>query len=264
MKCKRISRPRGWNGKPTSPRGVKTRSLPGDSGTGGYGRMLYKGIESMKRLLFFLMAALACFSWSQQAHADYAFNFAGSAQASNGNTYTYDFTGNLTSLNTMPDRNGYVVVTGGTLIATGTAYHGIAFTVAPLSGSVSGYTASSAGFLNGYAMYTVRNTNGDDLFHDNVIAPGANPLLPGPQAGLDLLGTYHGKNIVISLSSAGADQYVIQSDNTKINDPYVTGWSYATLRNGIASAVPIPIPAALLLFAPGLAGLAALKRRYIG
>lgn len=196
------------------------------------------------------------------AHADYIFNFGGSAQAQNGNTYTYDFTGVLTSSTNIPDGNGYVVVTGGTVTATGAAYNGITFTVAPLSGNVAGYTASSAGFTNWYATYTVRNTNGDDLYHDNVIAPGANPLLPAPQAGLDLLGTYNGSKIVISLSSFGADQYAMQSDNTGISDPYMTGWSYVALTNGTASATPTPIPPAVLLLAPGLLGLVGLRKRF--
>jgi hypothetical protein len=202
------------------------------------------------------------------AHADYAFTFDGSAQAQNGNTYTYDFTGTLTSSTTTPDSNGYVVVTGGTLTATGTAYNGITFTVAPLSASIPGYTASLDSPTNGYATYTVRNTNGDDLFHDNVIAPGVNPLLPATQAGLDLLGTYNGVNIVISLSSSGPGQYAIQDDNTTStktpgwNDPYMIGWSYVTLENGTADATPTPIPAAAWLLGSGLTALGYMRRRF--
>ncbi|NVN89654.1 MAG: VPLPA-CTERM sorting domain-containing protein [Desulfuromonadales bacterium] len=208
----------------------------------------------MRKILFLVMT-LVCMGWSQ-AYADYSFSFGGSALAQNGNAYTYDFSGILTSLTTTPDSNGYVVITGGTLTSTGSAYNGITFTVAQLQSTPSGN-------YNGYGYNTVRNTNGDDLFYDNVIAPNSNPILPSAQCGLDLVGKYNGRDIVISLSSSGAGQYVLQSNNTGINDPYLTGWSYVGLNNTTvsATATPTPVPAAAYLLGSGLMGLAGLRRR---
>lgn len=189
------------------------------------------------------------------AHADYSFSFGGSAQAANGNTYTYDFSGTLTSATNTPDSNGYVIVAGGTLTATGTAYNGITFTVAPVPGS-------PAGTLNGYPYYDgVQNTNGDDIFYDNIIAPGVNPVLPAVQAGLLLEGVYNGRNITLGLSSGGANQYAIFCDNTNISDPYVIGWGWTTLADSTASATPTPVPAAAWIFGSGLACLGFVKRR---
>ena len=208
------------------------------------------------RKLFFLVAAFVCASTSQ-AYADYSFIFNGSAVASNSNTYTYDFSGNLTSATNTPDGNGNVVVTGGTLTATGTAYNGTTFNVIGLS--------SPYGNLNGYATNTVRSAVGGDVYtYDNVIAPGIDPLLPSAQAGLILEGVYKNENIVIGLSSAGADHNVI-FDHSYADDTYNLGYTEngVSLTESTATATPTPIPAAAYLLGSGLLSFCGIRRKKV-
>ena len=130
---------------------------------------------------------------------------------------------------------------------------------------MSPLTSSPTGYLNGYAYNVKSNTNGDNLSYDNVIAPGINPVLPAAQAGLALVGNYNGSLVTLSLSSMGSGPYALalQSDNTGISDPYLTGWSYVALENGTASATPTPIPAAAWLMGSGLIGLCGWRRQKI-
>jgi hypothetical protein len=201
----------------------------------------------------FLVITLVFMSWGQ-AYADLAFSMGGTATAVSGSTYSYDFTGTLTSLTNTPDALGNVVVSGGSLTATGQAYQGTIFTVAQLP--------ANPGNLNGYATGTVRSAFGGDVYtYDNVIAPGINPVLPAAQAGLILLGLYNGQNIVIGLSAAGPSNYVI-FDHSYANDPYNLGYTLSgmPLVNAYATATPTPVPAAAWLLGSGLLGLAGIRR----
>jgi hypothetical protein len=175
----------------------------------------------MKKV-FFLVVIMFFMSWTQ-AFADYTFSYI-------SNDGSIGTTGTLITATNGP---GPLTVTGGSMTGSFGTVNLL------LADPTLTYTTSPSG----------------QFWYDNQLSPGSLPMLT--QYGLLFAGT---------LAGTGYTEINLWGNTAALNDYTYMTWTTAAgtwssdLR-GTFTVAPVPIPGALLLFAPGLAGLAILRKR---
>lgn len=208
-----------------------------------------------------------------QAHADYTFTAQGTAgdgRPDNG-LVTFSFTSPTSLSITLQNTAGPSQLGGISSVLDGVAFN--------LSGALSGVTLTG-----GQAVGTVTATNG--LVFNNpsggITQTGSNPFGWSIQQ--------QGSTLELFAGNGSFKPYGIVNNNITVTDgidnaehnPYLNGPVTFTLNltglsgtpavtsanlyfgtsPDIQAGSPVPLPGALLLFAPGLAGLTALRRRF--
>ncbi|NVN90947.1 MAG: VPLPA-CTERM sorting domain-containing protein [Desulfuromonadales bacterium] len=209
-----------------------------------------KGRKDMRKLVF-LVLTLVCMSWSQ-AYADYAFNF-------NSGDGTLILSGILNT-------NNQNVITGGSLLSSGSEYNGTTFIVGSLT--------SVLGPLHQGASYpaTATSTGGISTFmgYGGAYATYDNQLTSNPNKPFNVTDYTVNQNIILAASTntSTSGYYVtLAYDGGNVYDSYnmtPPGSAVDTVfNNAVATATPTttPIPAAAWLLGSGLMGLAGLRRR---
>jgi len=120
----------------------------------------------------------------------------------------------------------------------GFLYNGSTYTTLSVPGATGTYAEGISG--NEIAGYYNNNTTGYNGFLYNIST-----------------GTYTTFNVP---GSTYTYLYGINANGDLVGTTHLSGQTYAFL----ATPAPVPIPAGILLLAPGLAGLAALRRKHIG
>ncbi len=190
----------------------------------------------MKKI-FWLAAALLFIHWNQAFATTFDFSFT-------GDNNTIDITGVLQAT---PNGNGSFTVTSGTGVATVPGSSGVDI---DLVANPHGTGPTNTAAVNGYY-----------ITYDNQLFPAAGPLSKIDNSGLlfqALQSPYNGSagptqiNIFGGVNGPGTEYAYWESPaNVQLNGTFTASDPSAT-----------PVPASLLLLAPGLAGLAVIRRRF--